>query len=183
MMKEDKNISQISHFLTFEFFDMSLPNCWKQTNKQTIDSSAVLKVFNRKRWTGQSFSEIKTPANIVEREDLYVCVRHVTFLISVICGWVWSSFGWVWPFLSGCGWIWVSVTFIFWLGVSGCRWVSPFFGWVWVGVTFFGWVWVGMGECNLFWLSVGGCRCVWPFLTGCRWVWVSAGECEWVHGL
>ena len=130
-MKEDKNISLISHFLTFEFFDMSLANCWKQTNKQTIDSNAVSKVFNRKRWTGQSFSKMKTPANIVKREYFYVCVRHVTFFLSVMSGWVWPSFGWVW----------VSVTF-FWIGVGGCGWVWPFFGWVWVSVGKCGWMWV-----------------------------------------
>ena len=33
-MKEDKNISHISHFLTFEFFDMSLANENKQANNR-----------------------------------------------------------------------------------------------------------------------------------------------------
>ena len=192
-MKEDKNISLISHFLTFEFFDMSLANCWKQTNKQTIDSNAVSKVFNRKRWTGQSFSKMKTPANIAKKEYFYVCVRHVTLFLSVVRGWVWPSFGWVWPFSSGCGWVWVSMIFFgwvwvcvtfSWLGVGGCGWVWPFFGWVWVSVTFF---WLGVGECDLF---LAGCGWVWVSVTffwlsvgGCGLVWVSVGGCGWVHGL
>ena len=41
-------------------------------NKQAIDSNVVSKVFNRKRWTGQSLSKMKTPANIVKMEYLYV---------------------------------------------------------------------------------------------------------------
>ena len=60
-MREDKNNSHIS-----QFSDMQLGNCWKQTNKQTIDSNTASKVFNRKRWTGQSFSKMKIPANIVK---------------------------------------------------------------------------------------------------------------------
>ena len=109
------------------------------TNKQTIDSNAVSKVFNRKRWTGQSFSKLKTPANIVKREYLYVCVRHVTFFISTMCGWVWPSFGWVWPFLFRCGWVLVSVTYF----LAKCE-------WVWVSVTFF---WLGVSGCGWVWVS------------------------------
>ena len=124
-----------------------------KTNKRAIDSNAVSKVFNGKKWTGQSLSKMKTPANIVKREYLFVCVRHVILFISVMCGWVWPSFGWVWLsvsecdlFLAGCGWVWP----FFWLGVGGCGWVWPFLGLVWVGV----------GKCDL-------------FLAGCGWVWVS----------
>ena len=71
-MKEDKNISHISHFLTFEFYVDSL---LLKTNKQTIDSNAALKVFNRKIWTGQSSSKMKTPANIVKTEKgIFICM-------------------------------------------------------------------------------------------------------------
>ena len=101
-----------------------------KTNKQTIDSNAVSKVVNRKKWTGQSFSKMKIPANIVKKEYLYACVRHVTFFISAMCGWVWPSFEWVWPFLSGCGWVW------------------PFLALMWVGVDECGLV--GVGECTLY---------------------------------
>ena len=31
---------------------------------------------------------MKKPANIVKREFFYGCVRHVTFFISVMRGWV-----------------------------------------------------------------------------------------------
>ena len=119
------------------------------------------------------FSKMKTPGNIVKREYFYVCVRHVTFFLSVMRGWVWPSFGWVWPFiwvwvgvgecnhfLAGCGRLWPFVTFS-WLGVGECGWVWPFSGWVLVGVgecAFFlagcGWVWVGV---IFFWLGVCGC--------------------------
>ena len=156
-----------------------------KTSKQTIDSNAVSKVFNRKRWTGQSFSKMKTPANIVKRKYFYVCVGqwHSFFLLCVGgydlllagCDLFYLGLGgcgWVRPFLARCGWVWMSVTFfwvgvgecdLFWLGVGRCGWVWPFFGWVWVSVTFFWLVWVGVGECDL-------------FLTGCGWVWVSVGE-------
>ena len=128
-MKEDKNISLISHFLTFEVFDMSPANFWKQTNKQTIDSNAVSKVFNRKRWTGQSFSKMKTPANIVKityvlgmwHSFFQLCVSGYDLLLAGWdlcyqgvsgCGWVWPFFGWVWVSLGKCGWMWVSAQFI-----------------------------------------------------------------------
>ena len=136
-----------------------------KTNKQTIDSNAVSKVFNRKRWTGQSFSKMKTPANIVKRKYFYVCVGqwHSFFLLCV---------GGYDLLLAGCD--------LFYLGLGGCGWVRPFLarcGWVWMSVTFF---WVGVGECDLFLAGVGGCGWVWPFFD---WVWVSVGECGWVHSL
>ena len=76
-----------------------------KTNKQTVDSNAISKVFNRKRWTGQFFSKMNTPANIVKREYLYVCVRHVTLFISVMVG------GYD-LLLAGCD--------LFYVGVDGC---------------------------------------------------------------
>ena len=127
-------------------------------------------------WAGQSFSKMKTPGNIVKREYFYVCVRHVTFFLSVMRGWVWPSFGWVWPFiwvwvgvgecnqfLAGCGRLWPFVTFS-WLGVGECGWVWPFSGWVLVGV----------GECAFF---LAGCGWVWYFFD---WVCVGVGKCGWV---
>ena len=123
-------------------------------------------------WIGQSFSKMKTPGNIVKKEYFYICVRHVTFFLSVIHGWVWPSFGCVWPFIYGCGWVWMSVT-LFWPGE--CDLLQPFFGWLLVGVgecdLFLAgcwWVWVGV---NFFWLGVGGYEL---FLAWCGRVWVSA---------
>ena len=135
---------------------------------------------------------LKTPANIVKREYFYVCVRHVTFFLSVMHEWAWPSFGWLWPFLSGCGevwpflawygWIWVSAT-IFWLGVGECDVFYAGCCWVWVNVTFFCWVLVCVGGCDLFLLGrvgVGGCDFL---LAGYGSVLVGVGKCGWVHGL
>ena len=115
--------TKISHtFLTlsFEFYDMQLVNCWKQRNKQTIDSNAISKVFIRK---GKFFTYMS-------------CFRPVTFFFSVMCGWVWPFPAWVWVgmgvwdlYLPWYGWVWP----LFWLGVGEFGWVWPFFGWVWVG--------------------------------------------------
>ena len=90
---------------------------------------------------------------------MYICVRNLTFFLSVMCGWVWPFFDWVWV---GAGWgqVWVSVT-IFWLSVAfGSVWVDMgeyghFFagcGWVWVSVTFFGWVWVSVVGDSCHWV-------------------------------
>ena len=164
-MKEG-NISLISHFLTFEFFDMSLANCWKQTN--IIDSNAVSKVFNRKRWTGQSFQKWRHLL-IVWKDNIFMYVLdtwHSFFLLCV------GGYGLL---LAGCDLFYLGVVGLgecdlFWLDVAGCGRVWPSFGWVWMSVT-------------VFWLGVGGCGWVWPFFDWCGWVWVSVGGCGWLHGL
>ena len=124
---------------------MQLANCWKQTNKQTIDSNAISKIFNRKRLTGQSFSKMKKAAGIVKTE-YFSRIYHVLD--------TWHSFfqlcvGWCNHFLAGCGWVWHFLTFIL-LDVGMCD-------------LFFGWVWVGVGGYDLFWLGVGECEWVWLF--------------------
>ena len=145
------------------------------------------KVFNRKSLTGQSFSKMKMPANIVKRE-YFSCisyVRYTTFFQLCVCGCdhFLAGCGWVWPF---SGWLWVGVgrRDLFWLGVGECGWVCitfvwlvvgdygwlwPFFWWVCVGLdglTFFGWVWV---SATFLWLVV----CCNLFLAGCGRVLVS----------
>ena len=90
-----------------------------------------------------------------------ICFRNLTFFLSVMSGWVWPFFDWVWVSV-GAGWgqVWVSVT-IFWLSVAfGSVWVDMgeygrFFagcGWVWVSVTFFGSVWVSVVVDSFHWV-------------------------------
>ena len=146
-----------------------------KTNKQTIYSNAVSKIINRKTLTGQSFPQIKTPANIVKME-YFSRTYHVLDTWCSFYVWVGVTFfGLIWPlsdwvFVTFFGWVWVGVTFfwlgvggydLFGLGVSGCGWVWPFLGWVWVGVTFF---WLGIKECD-------------RFLTGCG---LSVTFLDWV---
>ena len=164
-MKED-NISLISHFLTFEFFDMSLANCWKQTN--IIDSNAVSKVFNRKRWTGQSFQKWRHLL-IVWKDNIFTYVLDTwhSFFLLCVGGYGLLLAGWDLFYLGVVG---LGECDLFWLDVAGCGRVWPSFGWVWMSVT-------------VFWLGVGGCGWVWPFFDWCGWVWVSVGGCGWLHGL
>ena len=95
---------------------------------------------------------------------MYICFRNLTFFLSVMCGWVWPFFDWVWVGVgSGWGQVWVSVT-IFWLSVA------------------FGWVWVDMGEYGHFF---AGCGWVWVSVTFFGWVWVSVvgNSCHWVRSM
>ena len=137
-MKEDKNISHISHYLTFECFDMSFANCWKQTNKQTIDSNAVSKVFNGKRWTGKSWRHLL----ILWKWNIFTYVLDTWHSFFQLC-------------VGGHDVLWLGVTFFgwVWLSVAECDLFLAGCGWVWVSVTFFGWVWVGVGECGWMWVS------------------------------
>ena len=119
----------------------------------------------------------------MKREYFYVCVRHVTFFLSVMHECAWPSFGWLWPFLSGCRWVCGSVTFfgLVWVDLgkcdhflAGCGWMRPFLCWVWVNVTFFCWVLVCVGGCDLFLLGRVGVTFYWLGMGRCWWVWVSA---------
>ena len=140
-----------------------------KTNKLTIDSNAISKVFNRKIITGQSFSKMEKPINIMKRE-YFSLVYHTHDILSfswvdVTISWLgvggvwvfmtffWLGMGWFDLFLAGCGSVWVCMIF-FWLGVGGCRWMWPFFGWVWVSVAEYGWVsaWFITSHC-FFWFK------------------------------
>ena len=55
-----------------------------KTNKQTIYSNIIPKVFNRKRLTGKSFSKMKVSANIVKRKyfsGIYCKWEHLQEII------------------------------------------------------------------------------------------------------
>ena len=129
---------------------MQLANCWKQTNKQTIDSNAISKIFNRKRLTGQSFSKMKKAAGIVKMEyfsRIYHMLDtwHSFFqlcVVGVTISWLGvGGYGTFWPLFC---WMWECVTYF----LAGC-------GRLWVGMTFFDWVWVSVSECDFF---LVGCR-------------------------
>ena len=84
--------------------------------------------FKGIQWKKMNWSILKTPANIVKMESFYLCVRHMTFFLSVMRRWPWR-------FMAGCD--------LFWLGVGEC-------GWVWLFLAECGSVWVSVGECTVF---------------------------------
>ena len=130
-MKEPKNISNISHFYLWIFW--YVVSYLLKTNKQAIDLNATSKVVNKKSWTGQSISKMKTSANIVKREyfsRIYMLdMWHSLFQLCVgKCNIFLAGCN---HFLAGCGWVWAGIT-IFWLGVG--EWMWPFLDSVWMGV-------------------------------------------------